>query len=67
MQKIVQKKFVLSTKCAQLFHNSCPLCFIDLFWRYGNSMSNHPGHDTLTLQILLIFSPFVGSVQMINP
>ena len=30
-------------------------------------MSNHPGHDTLTSQILLIFSLFVDRVEMINP
>ena len=30
-------------------------------------MSNHPGHDTLTSQILFIFSLFVDDVEMINP
>ena len=29
-------------------------------------MSNHPGHDTLTSQILSFFSQFVDSVEMIN-
>ena len=36
----------------------------------GNSMSNHPiflDVDTLTSQILLIFSLFVDNVEMINP
>ena len=33
----------------------------------GNFMSNHPGHDTLTSQILFIFSLFVDDVEMINP
>ena len=33
----------------------------------GNSISNHPGHGTLTSQILLIFSSFVDSVEMMNP
>ena len=33
----------------------------------GNSMSNHPGHDTFTSQILFIFSLFVDIVEMINP
>ena len=33
----------------------------------GNSMSNHPGHDTLTSHILFIFSLFVDTVERINP
>ena len=33
----------------------------------GNSMSDHPGNDTLTSEILFIFSLFVDSVEMINP
>ena len=33
----------------------------------GNSMSNHPGHDTLTSQVLFIFSLIVDNVEMINP
>ena len=33
----------------------------------GNCMSNHPGHDTLTSQILFIFPLFVDSVEMIDP
>ena len=33
----------------------------------GNSMSNHPGHETLTSQILFIVSLFVDNVEMINP
>ena len=33
----------------------------------GNSMTNHPGLDTLTSQILLIFLLFVDSVEIINP
>ena len=33
----------------------------------GNSMSNHPWHDTFTSQILFIFSLFLDSVEMINP
>ena len=38
------------------------------FWLgVGNSMSNHPGHDTLTSQILLIFLLFVDNVETINP
>ena len=38
------------------------------FWLgVGNSMSNHPGHDTLTSQILLIFSLVVDNVETINP
>ena len=33
----------------------------------GNSMSNDPEYDTLTSQILFIFSFFVDNVEMINP
>ena len=33
----------------------------------SNSISNHPGDDTLTSQILFIFTLFVNSVEMINP
>ena len=32
----------------------------------SNSISNHPGHDTLASQILLIFSLFLNSVEMMN-
>ena len=32
----------------------------------GNSMSNHLGHDILTSHILLTFSLFVDSNEMIN-
>ena len=32
----------------------------------GNSMSNHPGHDIHTSQILFIFLLFVDSVEMTN-
>ena len=35
--------------------------------RKSNSMSNYPGHDTLTIQILFIFSIFLDSVEMIDP
>ena len=43
--------------------------YIFFLW-WGNSMSNHPiffDVDTLTSQILFIFSLFVYNVQMINP
>ena len=30
-------------------------------------MSNYPGHDTLIIQILFIFSIFLDSVEMIDP
>ena len=40
--------------------------FLPNFSFTGNSMSNHPGHDTPTSQILFIFSLYVDNVDMIH-
>ena len=42
------------------------VCYLNQQRLMGNFMSNHPGHDTLTSQILSNFSLFADSVEMIN-
>ena len=66
---------ILATESPLGFKNCCKTL---KFYKYnlrqmlctGNSMSNHPVFldvDTLSSQILFIFSLFVDNIEMINP
>ena len=46
-------------------NKKCTLKFHELiFGGVGNSISNHPGHDTLTSQNIFSFAPFAGIIEI---
>ena len=55
--------FSFFTHCFLLFTK---FSYFILLFTSGDSISNHPGHDTLTSQDFFIFAPFVGVIKNEN-